>query len=74
MARFGAVDSRLRPISTGAKGQSARASGRKPDVIQLDDKPAALSFIVRHALSRQSDCLDIVPFDRAMVRTYNCPI
>jgi hypothetical protein len=36
--RVAAVDNRLRPISTGVKGQSARASGRKPEVIQLDEK------------------------------------
>ena len=29
MARVAAVDNRLRPISTGVKGQSARASGRQ---------------------------------------------
>ena len=29
MARVAAVDNRLRPISTGVKGQSPRASGRQ---------------------------------------------
>jgi hypothetical protein len=29
MARVAAVDNGLRPISTGVKGQSARASGRQ---------------------------------------------
>ena len=40
IARVAAVDNRLRAISPGVKGQSARASGRWPEVIQLDEKSA----------------------------------